>query len=51
MNVRPLLGFFWKHGAQVEALVDGGAKPDGHLVLDVADATHVPQPVPTAPGP
>ena len=38
MNIRPWLGFFWKHGSQLQAMVDGGAKPDGHLLVDFAAA-------------
>lgn len=38
MNLRPLLGFFWKHGSQLQNLMESGAKPDGHLLIDVAAA-------------
>jgi hypothetical protein len=39
MNIMPLVGFYWKHGSQIEALFAGGATPDGsHLILDVAAA-------------
>jgi hypothetical protein len=39
MNIMPLVGFYWKHGSQIEAMFSGGSTPDGsHLLLDVASA-------------
>ncbi len=40
MNVLPLVGFWWKHGSQIEALLERpGGKPSpgrSSLVLDLA---------------
>ena len=39
MNIMPLVGFYWKHGTQLETMFGKGASPDGsHLVLDVVAA-------------
>lgn len=39
MNIMPLVGFYWKHGTQIEAMFSSGSSPDGsHLILDVATA-------------
>ena len=37
MNLRPLLGFWWKHGDQVDALFSAGAG-DGSLFPDIVNA-------------
>lgn len=39
MNIMPLVGFYWKHGSQIEAMFAKGNSPDGsHLVLDLVAA-------------
>ena len=39
MNIMPLVGYWWKHGSQIETMFSGGSSPDGsHLLLDVAAA-------------
>ena len=39
MQILPILGFYMKHGSQIEALIDKGGSPgQSHLVLDFAQA-------------
>ena len=37
-NPRPWLGFLWKHGAQLQTIVESGKGPDGHVLVDAATA-------------
>ena len=39
MKFRPLIGFWWKHGDEIEALFSAGKTPGGgHMVQDLATA-------------
>ena len=39
MNFRPLIGFYWKHGTQIEEMVAGGGTPgESSLILALAEA-------------
>lgn len=39
MKILPILGFYLKHSAQIEALVNSGTKSGGgHLMLDMVEA-------------
>lgn len=39
MNFMPIVGFYWKHGSQINAMVSKSGKPgEPSLLLDVATA-------------
>lgn len=40
MNIMPLVGFYWKHGSQIEAMVskNKGGGNGTHTILDLAHA-------------
>jgi hypothetical protein len=38
MNFRPLLGLYWKHGTQIEALFSGASTDQGNVLVDFLTA-------------
>lgn len=39
MNIMPAVGFYWKHGSQLQAMFVQSNTPNGaRLILDLADA-------------
>lgn len=38
MNLMPLVGFYWKHGAQINALFAKGSAGNSTLAVDAATA-------------